>query len=99
MKGAAKNQKQASAAPANKAESKGKENKATDASTAKPQADKKAPVAAAEPVAPAVPWPTGVGIVPPESISFPKMEEAVLSFWQRIKAFETSVKFSEGKPR
>ena len=34
----------------------------------------------------------------PERISFPGEEEKVLSYWDQIKAFETSLKLSEGKP-
>ncbi|KYQ89108.1 isoleucyl-tRNA synthetase [Tieghemostelium lacteum] len=34
----------------------------------------------------------------PQKISFPKEEEKVLDYWNQIKAFETSVKMSEGKP-
>ncbi|KAL6072740.1 isoleucine--tRNA ligase [Balamuthia mandrillaris] len=34
----------------------------------------------------------------PESISFPKTEETVLELWERIDAFQTSLKRSEGKP-
>lgn len=32
-----------------------------------------------------------------EQFSFPKAEEEILSFWEDIKAFETSLKLSEGK--
>ncbi|ORX56468.1 isoleucyl-tRNA synthetase [Piromyces finnis] len=34
----------------------------------------------------------------PSNISFPKSEEETLKFWEEIKAFETSLKMSEGKP-
>eukprot|EP01103_Thecamoeba_quadrilineata_P019088 TRINITY_DN7596_c0_g1_i1.p1 TRINITY_DN7596_c0_g1~~TRINITY_DN7596_c0_g1_i1.p1 ORF type:complete len:1151 (-),score=290.53 TRINITY_DN7596_c0_g1_i1:51-3503(-) len=34
----------------------------------------------------------------PESISFPKTEEAIIEFWDRIDAFQTSLKLSEGRP-
>jgi len=34
----------------------------------------------------------------PSNISFPKSEEETLKFWEDIKAFETSLKMSEGKP-
>lgn len=34
----------------------------------------------------------------PERISFPDEEEKILSYWDQIKAFETSLKLSEGKP-
>jgi len=34
----------------------------------------------------------------PEKISFPKEEEGVLKYWEKIDAFKTSLKRSEGKP-
>eukprot|EP00026_Physarum_polycephalum_P001231 Phypoly_transcript_01232.p1 GENE.Phypoly_transcript_01232~~Phypoly_transcript_01232.p1 ORF type:complete len:1147 (-),score=157.12 Phypoly_transcript_01232:70-3510(-) len=34
----------------------------------------------------------------PERISFPDQEESILGYWDQIKAFETSLKLSEGKP-
>lgn len=34
----------------------------------------------------------------PEKISFSKTEEEILAWWNKIKAFETSVKRSEGLP-
>lgn len=34
-----------------------------------------------------------------ESINFPEEEEKTLTFWKDIKAFETSLKQSKGKPR
>ncbi len=37
-------------------------------------------------------------ILVPPSISFPKTEEETLKYWEEIKAFETSLKMSEGKP-
>jgi isoleucyl-tRNA synthetase len=33
----------------------------------------------------------------PANISFPKEEEKILEYWNKIKAFETSLKKSEGK--
>jgi isoleucyl-tRNA synthetase len=38
------------------------------------------------------------GVAVPERISFPGEEEKVLGYWDQIKAFETSLKLSEGKP-
>ncbi|KAF1745068.1 hypothetical protein MXB_3965 [Myxobolus squamalis] len=34
----------------------------------------------------------------PKNIDFPQIEERVLSYWEEIKAFETSTKLSQGKP-
>ena len=34
----------------------------------------------------------------PETIDFPKSEELIIKYWQEIKAFETSLKQSNGKP-
>lgn len=34
----------------------------------------------------------------PDSISFPEEESKILAYWDKIKAFETSYKRSEGKP-
>lgn len=34
----------------------------------------------------------------PETIDFPKSEESIIKHWQEIKAFETSLKQSSGKP-
>ena len=31
-------------------------------------------------------------------LKFPEMEENVLAYWKNIKAFETSMKLSEGRP-
>jgi isoleucyl-tRNA synthetase len=41
---------------------------------------------------------TFIWIVPAQ-ISFPKEEHKILKFWEEIKAFETSLKLSEGRPR
>ncbi|KAG5897843.1 hypothetical protein JTB14_011841 [Gonioctena quinquepunctata] len=35
----------------------------------------------------------------PENISFPEEEEKILAYWKKIKAFETCLKQSKGKPR
>jgi len=35
----------------------------------------------------------------PEKISFPSTEEDILSLWERLQAFQTSLKLSEGLPR
>ncbi|ESO01625.1 hypothetical protein HELRODRAFT_81400, partial [Helobdella robusta] len=35
----------------------------------------------------------------PENISFPTIEEEVLAFWKKVKAFETSYELSKGRPR
>lgn len=35
----------------------------------------------------------------PEEINFVKEEEKVLAFWKDIKAFETSLQQSKGRPR
>jgi isoleucyl-tRNA synthetase len=34
----------------------------------------------------------------PESISFPKTEEKILAYWEKIDAFQESLRRSEGKP-
>merc|ERR1712108_30957 len=34
----------------------------------------------------------------PDKLSFPKMEESILEYWEEIDAFHTAMKRSEGKP-
>lgn len=35
----------------------------------------------------------------PETVSFPAEEENILQYWKTIKAFETSLSQSKGKPK
>lgn len=35
----------------------------------------------------------------PDVIDFPKEEEKILELWQKLDAFQTSLKQSKGKPR
>jgi isoleucyl-tRNA synthetase len=37
-------------------------------------------------------------IAVPQKISFPKEEESILELWNKLDAFKTSLKKSEGKP-